>query len=120
MESDNKNLLLLLDMVREINRLQMENEKSIDQMSDQITSYKGLFDSVVVKNNGNINQSVVREIRAYLFRFSILANPEMLAMYRRNKKNNPNITELLYGYYRSGELLDQLFDLVHRYSSRLH
>lgn|GEM_PF-1754181 len=84
METDDR-LLLVLNEVREMNRLQRENRKSIDQMSDQITYYQDLFDSMDAKNNRNTNQSVVREIRANLLRLSILANPEMAAMYRSGK-----------------------------------
>ena len=83
-ETDDR-LLFVLNEVRKMNRLQRENRKSIDQMSDQITYYQDLFDSMDAKNNRNINQSVVREIRANLLRLSILANPEMAAMYRSGK-----------------------------------
>ncbi|MHB1654109.1 MAG: hypothetical protein ACYCVD_16785 [Desulfitobacteriaceae bacterium] len=84
METDDR-LLLVLNEVRKMNRLQIENRKSIDQMSDKITYYQDLFDSMDAKNNRNTNQSVVREIRANLLRLSILANPEMAAMYRSGK-----------------------------------
>ena len=85
MEADEKNLLVLNE-VRKMNRLQRENNKSIDKMSDQITYYQDLFDTVIA-NNRNTNQSIVREIRANLLRLSILANPNMAAMYRSSKKN---------------------------------
>ncbi|WP_045576863.1 hypothetical protein, partial [Desulfosporosinus sp. I2] len=59
MEADEQNLLVLID-VRKMNRLQRENKKSIDMMSDQITYYQDLFDTVIA-NNRNTNQSIVRE-----------------------------------------------------------
>ena len=86
MEEDEKNLLVLNE-VRKMNRLQRENNKSIDKMSDQITYYQDIFDTVIV-NNRNANQSIVREIRVNLLRLSILANPNMAAMYRSSKKNH--------------------------------
>lgn len=46
MEADEKNLLVLNE-VRKMNRLQRENNKSIDKMSDQITYYQDLFDTVI-------------------------------------------------------------------------
>ncbi|WP_045577383.1 hypothetical protein, partial [Desulfosporosinus sp. I2] len=61
MEADEQNLLVLIE-VRKMNRLQRENKKSIDMMSDQITYYQDLFDTVIA-NNRNTNQSIVREIR---------------------------------------------------------
>ena len=89
MEEDEKNLLVLNE-VRKMNRLQRENNKSIDKMSDQITYYQDIFDTVIV-NNRNANQSIVREIRVNLLRLSILANPNMAAMYRSSKKNHYKI-----------------------------
>ena len=89
MEVDEKNLLVLNE-VRKMNRLQRENNKSIDKMSDQITYYQDLYDTVIA-NNRNTNQSIVREIRANLLRLSILANPNMAAMYRSSKKNHYKI-----------------------------
>ena len=86
MEADEKNLLVLNEL-RKMNRLQRENNKLIDKMSDQITYYQDLFDTVIA-NNRNTNQSIVREIRANLLRLSILANPNMAAMYRSSKKNH--------------------------------
>ncbi|HEY8911206.1 MAG TPA: hypothetical protein VIM51_13155 [Desulfosporosinus sp.] len=83
MEADEKNLLVLNE-VRKMNRLQRENNKSIDKMSEQITYYQNLFDTVIA-NNRNTNQSIVREIRANLLRLSILANPNMATMYRSSK-----------------------------------
>ena len=83
-EADEKNLLVLNE-VRKMNRLQRENNKSIDKMSDQITYYQDLFDTIIA-NNKNTNQSIVREIRANLLRLSILANPNMATMYRSSKK----------------------------------
>ena len=85
MEEDEKNLLLVLNEVREMNCLQRENKKQIDKMVDQINYYQDLFDSMVTKDNRNTNQSVVREIRANLLRLSILANPNMVEMYRSSK-----------------------------------
>lgn len=87
MEADEQNLLVLNE-VRNLNRLQRENKKSIDEMSDQITYYQDIFDTVIV-NNRNANQSIVRDIRANLLRLSILTNPKMRAMYRSSKKNQP-------------------------------
>lgn len=72
----------------EMNRLQRENNKSIDKMSDQIIYYQDL---TVIVNNRNTNQSIVREIRVNLLRLSILANPNMAAMYRSSKKNHYKI-----------------------------
>ena len=89
MEADEKNLLVLIE-VRKMNRLQRENKKSIDKMSDQITYYQDLFDSVIAINR-NTNQSIVREIRSNLLRLTILANPYMVAMYRSSKKNHYKI-----------------------------
>ena len=89
MEEDEKNLLVLNE-VRKMNRLQRENNKSIDKMSDQITYYQDIFDTVIV-NNRNANQSIVREIRSNLLRLSILANPNMAVMYRSSKKNHYKI-----------------------------
>ena len=86
MEADEQNLLVLIE-VRKMNRLQRENKKSIDEMSDQITYYQDLFDTVIA-NNRNANQSIVRDIRANLIRLSILANPKMRAMYRSGKKKS--------------------------------
>jgi flagellar biosynthesis regulator FlaF len=83
-DEDEKNLLVLNE-VRKMNRLQRENNKSIDKMSGQITYYQDLFDTVIA-NNRNTNQSIVREIRVNLIRLSILANPNMATMYRRSKK----------------------------------
>ena len=59
-----------------MNRLQRAKEQSIDEMSDQITYYQDLFDTVIA-NNKNTNQSIIREIRANLLRLSILADPKM-------------------------------------------
>lgn len=84
MEADEKNLLLVLNEVRILNRLQRENVKSIDEMSEQITYYQDLFDTVIVKNR-NTDQNIEREIRANLLRLSILSNPKMRAMYRSGK-----------------------------------
>jgi len=64
-------------------------------MSDQINYYQDLFDSMVTRNNRNTNQGVVREVRANLLRLSILANPNMAAMYRSSKMKSP-IVETLY------------------------
>jgi flagellar biosynthesis regulator FlaF len=86
-EADEKNLFVLNE-VRNMNRLQRENKKSIDKMSAQITYYQNLFDAVIV-NNRNTNQNIVREIRANLLRLSILANPKMRTMYRNSKKSPP-------------------------------
>ena len=86
MEEDVKNLLVLNE-VRKMNRLQRESNKSIDEMSDQITFYQYIFDTVIV-NNRNANQSIVREIRVNLLRLSILANPNVATMYRSSKKNH--------------------------------
>ena len=86
MEADEKNLLVLNE-VRKMNRLQRENNKSIDKMNDQIIYYQDLFDTVIA-NNRNTNQSIVREIRSNLLRLSILANPNMAAMYRSSKKKH--------------------------------
>ena len=86
MEADEQNLLVLT-VVREMNRLQRENKKIIAKMSDQITYYQDLFDTFIV-NNKNSNQSIVREIRANLLRLSILANPKMRSMYRDCKKRS--------------------------------
>jgi len=94
MESDERNLLLILDEVRKINRLQREHRKSIDQMSDQITYYQDLFDSVIA-NNKDLNQSIVRELRVGLLRLYILSNPKMMAMYRSNKKNPPKYFRII-------------------------
>ncbi len=94
MEADERNLLLVLNEVRKMNRLQRENRKSIDQMSDQITYCQDLFDSVIA-NNRTTNQSIVREIRADLLRLSILANPNTVAMYRSSKKKF-QIAESIY------------------------
>ena len=87
MEADEKNLLVLNE-VRKMNRLQRENKQSIDKMSDQITYYQDLFDTVIT-NNRNTDQSIVREIRSNLLRLTILANPKMRAMYRNSKKSPP-------------------------------
>jgi len=70
-----------------MNRLQREKEQSIDEMSDQITYYQDLFDTVIA-NNKNTNQSIIREIRANLLRLSILADPKMRTMYRRSEKKH--------------------------------
>jgi len=99
-EADERKLLLVLNEVRKMNRLQRENRKSIEQISDQITYYQDLFDSVVA-NNRNTDQSIVREIRADLLRLSILANPNMATMYRNNRKS---IAESLYSSGRPGKL----------------
>ena len=101
MEADERNLLLVLNEVRKMNRLQRENRKSIDQMCDQITYYQEIFDSFVA-NNRNADENIVREIRADLLRLSILANPNMATMYRSN--NRKNIAESLYSSGRHGEL----------------
>ena len=93
METDDR-LLLVLNEVRKMNRLQRENTKSIDQMSDQITYYQDLFGSMDAKNNRNTNQSVVREIRANLLRLSILADPETATMYRSDKMKSYVIESL--------------------------
>ena len=100
-EADERNLLLVLNEVRKMNRLQRENRKSIDQMSDQITYYQDLFDSIIA-NNRNTDLSIVREIRADLLRLSILANPNIANMYRSN--NRKNIAESLYSSGRPAEL----------------
>ena len=92
-ETDDR-LLLVLNEVRKMNRLQRENTKSIDQMSDQITYYQDLFGSMDAKNNRNTNQSVVREIRANLLRLSILADPETATMYRSDKMKSYVIESL--------------------------
>lgn len=89
MEADEQNLLVLIE-VRKMNRLQRENKQSIDRMRDQITYYQDLFDTVIA-NNRNTNQSTVREIRSNLLRLTILANPNMAAMYRSSKKNHYKI-----------------------------
>lgn len=70
-----KNRLVLNEVIR-MNRLQRAKEQSIDEMSDQITYYQDLFDTVIA-NNKNTNQSIIREIRANLLRLSILADPKM-------------------------------------------
>ena len=88
-EVDEQNLLVLME-VRKMNRLQRENNKSIDKMNDQITYYQDFYDTVIVSNK-NTNQSIVREIRANLLRLSILVNPTMAAMYRSSKKNHYKI-----------------------------
>ena len=75
MEADEQNILVLNE-VRNLNRSQRENKKSIDEMSHQITYYQDLFDTVIA-NNKNTNQSIIREIRANLLRLSILADPKM-------------------------------------------
>ncbi|HZK84243.1 MAG TPA: hypothetical protein VFC58_06095 [Desulfosporosinus sp.] len=89
MEADEQNLLVLNE-VRKMNRLQRENKQSIGKMSDQITYYQDLFETVIA-NNRNTNQSIVREIRSNLLRLSILANPNMAVMYRSSKKNHYKI-----------------------------
>jgi len=83
-EADEQNILVLNE-VRNLNRSQRENKKSIDEMSHQITYYQDLFDTVIA-NNKNTNQSIIREIRANLLRLSILADPKMRTMYRSNTK----------------------------------
>jgi len=83
-DADEKNLLILNE-VRKMNRLQREDNTSIGEMSDQITYYLDLFNTAIA-NNKNTNQSIVREIRANLLRLSILANPNMAAMYRSKKR----------------------------------
>ena len=93
MEADEQNLLVLIE-VRKMNRLQRENKKSIDMMSDQITYYQYLFDTVIA-NNRNTNQSIVREIRSNLLRLTILANPKMRAMYRNSKKSSPKYFRII-------------------------
>lgn len=95
METDERSLLLVLNEVRKMNHLQRENRKSIDQMSDQITYYQDLFDSVIANDRNTNNQGIVREIRADLLRLSILANPNTAAMYRSSKKKF-HIAESIY------------------------
>jgi len=84
-ESDERNLLLILNEVRGMNRLQRENIKSIDQMSEQITYYQNFIDFVFV-NKWNTNQ-IVREIRIDLLRLKILADPNMEQCIEIAKKN---------------------------------
>ena len=90
MEADEQNILVLNE-VRNLNRSQRENKKSIDEMSHQITYYQDLFDTVIA-NNKNTNQSIIREIRANLLRLSILADPKMRTMYRSSKQNSHKYT----------------------------
>ena len=85
-----KNRLVLNEVIR-MNRLQRAKEQSIDEMSDQITYYQDLFDTVIA-NNKNTNQSIVRQIRANLLRLSILADPKMRTMYRISKKRQHKYT----------------------------
>lgn len=92
-EADEQNLLVLIE-VRKMNRLQRENKISIDMMSDQITYYQDLFDTVIA-NNRNTDQSIVREIRSNLLRLTILANPKMRAMYRNSKKSPPKYFRII-------------------------
>ena len=90
---DEKNRLVLNEVIR-MNRLQREKEQSIDEMSDQITYYQDLFDTVIA-NNKNTNQSIIREIRANLLRLSILTDPKMRTMYRSSKRNPYKYTRRL-------------------------
>jgi len=92
-EADQQNILVLNE-VRNLNRLQRENKKSIDKMSHQISYYQNLFDTVIA-NNKNTNQSIIREIRANLLRLSILTDPKMRTMYRSSKRNPYKYTRRL-------------------------
>lgn len=94
---ENEKNRLVLNEVRRMNRLQREKEQSIDEMSEQITYYQVLFDTVIA-NNRNTNQSIVREIRTNLLRLAILADPKMRTMYRSNPPiNTPSGFELCVG-----------------------
>jgi hypothetical protein len=79
---EDKVLLLLLDEIKEINHLEKEKKvDTIQQMSKKVSEYQNFFNSFV-ENSENPNQNIVREIRSYLLRLSILSNPETRNLYR--------------------------------------
>ena len=81
MEMDERTLLLVLSELRELNRLQSENKKSVAHMTERITHLQEVFDSI--ENKGYANRTLIREINSNLLRLSILSNPETANMFRR-------------------------------------
>ena len=75
---DDRALLLMLGELRELNRLQSEQKKSIEQMTERIEYFQTMFESI--ENKGYLNGILIREIRSNLLRLSILSNPETANM----------------------------------------
>jgi hypothetical protein len=68
----------MLGELRELNRLQSEQKKSIEQMTERIEYFQTMFESI--ENKGYLNGILIREIRSNLLRLSILSNPETANM----------------------------------------
>lgn len=115
MEED-KVLLLLLNEIKEMSRLQRDEKRPIQEMSQRISDCQNFFNSVV-ENTNTTNQSVVREIRSHLLRFYILMNPETRNMYRTGKNVKP--PELLYKTSHEFTSTQDLFSEITDLTSKL-
>lgn len=107
---DDRALLLMLGELRELNRLQSEHKKSIEQMTERIEYFQTMFESI--ENKGYLNGILIREIRSNLLRLSILSNPETANMYRRKIDTKSGLYAHYDGSLAKNIIIDSMESVV--------
>lgn len=85
----------ILEELREMNRINNENRKVIEQMADYIKDHQALVD-VIIKDNRKTNEILMREIRSQLIKLAMIIKPESINDYRTNTKLISNTEEPVY------------------------